>query len=179
MGFLDWLSGAKSKRAESHRAGIPKRALDDVSGGGDSEIENLRSRANTFIKEYPQKTSKDQLEKAYAQYKEAYRIFMADLNKNLKTPQTTLDGLEKALTAAVQAAPQNALLFHTCLDLLTSSRTHVNEKQRKWLDEASQRLGKIWPDMLRSYEYTRQAQSTAFAGMMGGFTAAFVDSDIH
>ena len=152
-------------------------------GGGDSEIEELRSRANAFIKEYPQKIPKDQLKKAYALYKDAYRIFMDDLDEYSDTPQTTLDGLAKALTASVQAAPQNAVLFHTCLDLLTASRKYVDEKQCKWLDEASQRLGKIWPEMLRSYEYTRQAQSagvgTALAGMMGGFTATFVDSDIH
>jgi hypothetical protein len=152
-------------------------------GGGDSEIEELRTRANAFIKEYPRKTSKDQVERAYGYYKEAYRIFMDDLNESSDTPQSTLDKMEKALSDALRSAPENALLFHTCLDLLTASRKYVNEAQCKWLDEASQRLGTIWPDMLRSYQYTRQAQSsgvnTALAGMMGGFTAVFVDPEIH
>ncbi len=151
-------------------------------GGGDSEIEELRTRANAFIKEYPRKTSKDQVERAYGYYKEAYRIFMNDVRSD--TPQSTLDKMEKALSDALRSAPGNAHLFHLCLDLLEGFRHYANEAQCKWLDETSQRWGTIWPDMLRSYQYTRQAQSSGVntalaAGMEGGFTAVFVDPAIH
>jgi hypothetical protein len=145
-------------------------------------IEALTAQARAFIRHYPRKSSREQLRVAYSHYRCAYRIFVDELVENSNTPQELLDRMEQALGQAIQSAPQNALLFHHCLELLVATRRYVNENDRQWLEGACRRQGRRWPAMFRSYRYARQALarvSAATTGMLAGFSTAYIDPDIH
>ena len=116
-------------------------------------IERLKSNALESASEYQGKTSPETLGSTLQFYSKAYRIFMEHMGLHGPASPEIWARMRDTVFQAVEAAPDNAVLFNACFDLVDENET------------LSQELGRKWPSMFRSYQLGQQAKKRGISSV--------------
>jgi len=117
-------------------------------------IEELKSKAIQAVSEYQSSVPKENLTTASEFYSKAYRIFMEHMGLHGPASPEAWSEMRDTVFRAVEAAPENAVLFNACLDLVDENESVHHE------------LGQKWPTMFRSHQLSQQAEKMGLSSIL-------------